>query len=106
MKLHINIKSITYINTNNTKIKCIIRWINPLTGNIQHSVGVSKCNPIDKFDTTKGHRIAESRAKINMWEKYIESVKQTQIETRRRHVNFILHELNHLDNLINNTKTN
>ena len=106
MKLHINIKSITYINTNDTKIKCMIRWINPLTGNIQRSVGVSKCNPNDEFDITKGHRIAESRAKINMWEAYNLSFATILKDTLDRHFKFVCHEEQHLRDLINDAKTN
>lgn len=106
MKLHINIKSITYIDTNNGKMKCIIRWINPITGNIQRSVGVSKCNPNEEFDITKGHRIAESRAKINMWKTYNSNISYILRFSIGRHIDFIIHEKQHLHDLINDVKTN
>lgn len=113
MKLHIKIKSITYIlmpNDNNplginSKTKCIIRWINPITGNIQRSVGVSRCNSIDKFNEIKGQRIAESRAKINMWKTYNLAFSAIVKDTLDRHFKFICYEEQHLRNLINDVKT-
>lgn len=104
MKLHIKIDSILYTECEDFKIKCIIRWINPLTGNIQRSVGVSKCNPNDEFDITKGHRIAESRAKINMWKAYNLSFATIVKDTLDRHYKFICHEGQHLHDLINDVK--
>ena len=117
MKLHIRIKSIEYkemhvvghniIDTIGYchKTKCIIRWINPITGNIQRSVGVAKCNPNDKNDIIKGQRIAESRAKINMWRIYNLSVVGILKDTLNRHFKFIGHEEQHLRDLINDVKT-
>lgn len=105
MKLHIKIKNIEYNNynpeDNNPKTKCIIRWVNPITRNIQRSVGVSRCNPTDKFDLVKGQRIAESRAKINMWKTYNMSIGGIVKDTLDRHFKFICHEENHLKDLIN-----
>lgn len=118
MKLHIKIKSIEYKNIHIVedniidavgychKTKCIIRWINPITGNIQRSVGVSKCNPNDKCDIIKGQRIAESRAKINMWMKYNLSIHKILRLSVKRHAKFIFHEDIHLRDLINDVKTN
>ena len=109
MKLHIRIKTIKYSNTfiggNCKKTKCIIYWINPITGNIQRSVGVAKCSPDDKSDTIKGQRIAESRAKINMWNTYNSSIVYILGFSVRRHINFINHEKQHIHDLINNVKT-
>lgn len=110
MKLHIRIKSIEYNNynpeDNNPKTICIIRWINPITGNNQRSVGVSKCSPNDKFDITKGRRIAESRAKINMWKTCNSNISYILGFSVGRHINFIIHEKQHLHDLINDVKTN
>lgn len=106
MKLHINITSIDYIQIDKHKTKCIIRWKNPLTGNIQRSIGIAKCNPNDKFDSVLGDRIAESRAKINMWNTYNFSIDTIVKDTLDRHFNFIVHEERHLHDLINDVKTN
>lgn len=110
MKLHIRIKDIQYRNTlvggNCKKTKCIIHWINPITGNIQRSVGVAKCSPDDKNDIIKGQRIAESRAKINMWKTFNLAFNVIVEDTLYRHFKFICHEEKHLHDLINNTKTN
>jgi len=109
MKLHISIQNIEYNNynpeDNNPKTVCIVRWINPITGNIQRSVGVAKCNPNDKFDVVKGQRIAESRAKINMWKTYNSNISYILGFSVGRHINFINHEKQHLHDLINNAKT-
>lgn len=109
MKLHIRIKTIVYSNTfvggNCKKTKCIIRWINPITKNIQCSVGVAKCSPNDKSDTLKGQRIAESRAKINMWKNFNKSLEETIKNVGSRHYKFISHERQHLHDLINDVKT-
>lgn len=110
MKLHIRIQNIEYNNynpkDNNPKTICIIRWKNPITGNIQRSVGISKCNPSDKFDIVKGQRIAESRAKINMWKTYNSNVSYIIGFSVGRNITFIAHEKQHLHNLINDIKTN
>lgn len=110
MKLHIRIQNIEYNNynpkDNNPKTVCIIRWINPITGNIQRSVGISRCNPNDKFDIVKGRRIAESRSKINMWKTFNKSLEKTIKNLSSRNYIFIYHEEQHLHNLINDIKTN
>lgn len=106
MKLHIKIDSILYTEYEDFKIKCIIRWINPLTGNIQRSVGVSRCNVDDTYNVIKGKRIAESRAKINMWKTFNKSLEETIKNIGFRHHKFICHEGQHLHDLINDVKTN
>ena len=108
MKLHIRIKDIQYNynpHVNSPKTTCIIRWVNPITGNIQRSVGVAKWNTNDKSDFVKGQRIAESRAKINMWKTYNISIGAIVKDTLNRHFKFIVHEEQHLHNLINDVKT-
>ena len=110
MKLHIRIKYIQYTTTlvgiDHSKTKCIIHWINPITGNIQRSVGVARRNPSDKPDIVKGQRIAESRAKINMWKTFNKSLEKTIKNVSSRNYIFIYHEEQHLHNLINDIKTN
>lgn len=105
MKLHINIISIKYVRIDRYKTKCIIRWKNPITGNIQRSVGVSRRNPDDKFNIVKCHRIAESRAKINMWKTYNSNISYILGFSVGRHIRFINHEKQHLHDLINDVKT-
>lgn len=106
MKLHIKIDSIIYTTYNNNKTKCVIRWINPINGNIQRSVGIARCNPNDKFNSVLGDRIAESRAKINMWRTYNSNIAYILGFSVGRHINFIRHEKQHLHDLINDVKTN
>lgn len=50
---------------------CRIKWTNPATGNIQVTCGIATCNPDDKFDEQIGQRLAESRAKYNLYQTYI-----------------------------------
>lgn len=106
MKLHIKIDSILYTECEDFKIKCIIRWINPLTGNIQRSVGVSRCNVDDTYSAIKGKRIAESRAKINMWNTYNSNIYYILRFSVGRHIKFTSHEKQHLHDLINDVKIN
>lgn len=104
MKYHIHIESITYEYLHSGITKCTIRWINPLTGNFQRSVGISKCNPEDKFDEILGKRIAEGRAKINMWWDYRNSISKFQVETHRKYTHLIHHEVNHVIELKSKSK--
>lgn len=50
---------------------CIIK--STLTGEVK-GIGIARCNPNDRFDLTKGTAIAEYRAKINQYEKYIKAI--------------------------------
>ena len=58
----LRIEEVAYI-VDDKHIKCIIKYINPITLNLQNSIGVANCNPNDTFDEVTGKRIAESRAK-------------------------------------------
>ena len=105
MKLKIHIESITYIH--NTidgieKTKCIIRWINPITGNVQKSIGVTRKNPDDTSDLTLANRIAEGRAKIKMWRDYNIAMYNIIHSNIYRHSKFIFHERKHIRYLIKN----
>ena len=59
----------------------------------------------DKNDVIKGQRIAESRAKINMWKTYNSNISYILGFSVGRHINFIMHEKQHLRDLINDVKT-
>lgn len=100
---HLRIDSIDYTyNEKTRKTKCVIRWINPITNNIQKSVGVAKRNTKDLDFETLGNRIAESRAKIRMWYDYKASIKLQANIISERHENYIYKEVQHLNNLIRN----
>lgn len=105
MNLHIRIKDIKYTRKERyglVKTKCIIRWINPITGNTQRSIGTTCKNPNDVDNNVLACRIAESRAKINMWREYKSVFILLMNDTRKRYNKFIDHEINHVNNLINN----
>lgn len=103
MRCHIHIKDMRYIiNADIKRIKCIVWWENPLTGNIQRSEGIARCAPEDKYDETLGKRIAEGRAKIKMWNDFTKSSRYVRRRIALRNNKFIKHELKHIDNLIYN----
>lgn len=102
MKLHINVINIRYEFLHNNKTKCIIWWKNPLTGNIQRSEGISRCNPEDKYDEILGKRIAEARAKIAMWNSFSVSTGSVLSSIVDRNTKFIIHEEHHIAKLIDN----
>ena len=58
-----------------TSIKtiCKITYINPLTGGKQVSKGVAKCSK-KEYNSVKGYRISEARAKERMYRNYIEFI--------------------------------
>ena len=58
-------------NIGNKRIECLIRYVNPITLNLQTSKGVANCNPNDVFNVEIGKYIAEGRAKYNMYYKYL-----------------------------------
>lgn len=96
----VKIDSIKYTNKDK-KVTCIVKWYNPVTSCIQKVKGVAKCNPDDTFNLVKGQRIAESRAKIVMWYKYLFALHKEGLKAVNKHDNLIEKELNHLRNLIN-----
>lgn len=102
MRLHIHIKDISYKYKGTNVIKCIIHWENPLTGNIQKSIGITRRNPNDVNNITLGKRIAEGRAKMTMWRDFENSVRLFHHNTIRRYGNLIDHEIKHVHDLINN----
>lgn len=74
---------------------CRIKWINPATGNVQVTCGIATCNPDDKFDEQIGQRLSESRAKVNMYCKYIYVINDKCSETKCKHRILINKELEH-----------
>ena len=85
----------------NNKISVTLTYWNPLLQRNCKAKGISKCNPNDTFDTTKGYRIAESRAKINMYQTYYTLVTLIMHRIQGKHAELEAHELRHLDNIIN-----
>lgn len=82
------------------KVTCTIQWLNKVTNCVQKSKGVAKCNPDDTFDLVKGQRIAESRAKSNMWFRY-EVILFNEYQKAMSKLNKLIDkESNHLKDLI------
>lgn len=105
MNLHIHIKDINYIRKEAygiVKTKCIIHWINPMTGNIQRSIGTTCKNPDDVDNNVLACRIAEGRAKINMWQDFQVSLINIKAEMMVKYDHLVNHEINHVSNLIKN----
>lgn len=85
-------------------IVCKIKWINPANGNIQCSYGNAMCNPNDTYDYEIGARIAESRAKINMYIDYNDYLFNFVSDVYTKMNNLVSRERNHCDTLIKNLK--
>lgn len=83
---------------------CKIRWINPTNGNIQCSYGNAMCNPNDTFNEVIGQHIAESRAKINMYNEYCLSLRIEPSISIDKHSSLAYKERLHLSKLIENIK--
>lgn len=90
---------IDYLLTNKVTT-CRITWRNPISRGNQVSTGVARCNPDDDFDVIKGERIAESRAKQNLYKTYSEYINKTLDDISRKHRNLNLKEYTHEYNLI------
>lgn len=101
---HIRIENIRYRfheERNQPSTVCIIHWINPVNGNIQVATGVAKLKDGETFDRVKGGRIAESRAKINMWKTYCNCLTRDVDFIVDKHDALIYNEANHIDDLRN-----
>lgn len=81
---------------------CKIKWINPANGNIQCTYGNAMCNPNDTFNEVIGQHIAESRAKINMYNNYCSSLRIEPSNSIYKHSSLAYEERLHLLKLIEN----
>lgn len=83
---------------------CKIEWINPINGNTQCSYGNAMCNPNDYFNKIIGQHIAESRAKINMYNDYCSYLRIEPSNSINKHSSLAYKERLHLSKLIENIK--
>lgn len=85
-----------------TSIKtiCKITYINPLTGGKQVSKGVAKCSK-KEYNSVKGHRISEARAKERMYRTYIKFVHNFMFDNIiYKHTRLANNEKEHINRLI------
>ena len=84
------------------KTVCKITYINPLTGVKQVSKGVAKCSK-KEYNSVKGYRISEARAKERMYRNYIEFIyyfmfcnvihkHQLLADNEKEHIKRLIHE--------------
>lgn len=98
---HVPIITTNYnVDYTRKSIKCIIHWRNPANNNIQKSIGIARCNPNDTWNEILGKRIAESRAKLNIWYTYNENIRIIANNLIAKHTLLIENELDHLDILL------
>ena len=110
MKTYIKYESTDYVvNKTKRSVACIM--IVSICGDIHKVVGLSKCSPDDTFDETKGKRIAESRAKAQVYSIAANTYKESAscfLELLKKHNELeeyckLLHakEREHINNLLN-----
>lgn len=80
--------------------KCKITWLNPISGGNQTSIGISRCNPDDKFDKKFGERLAESRAKSKVYDTYTDCIRDACAVIILKHKNLIINESFHEQRLL------
>lgn len=97
----LTIVNVAYIIRFNHTCICVIRFINPITHNIQHVKGVAKCNPDDKNDPKFGCKIAKSRAKRIMYKWYLNYISKIMIEVVNKYHNLELHEKKYINKSFN-----
>ena len=98
----LRIKNIKYeVDTDFDSVKtiCIIKYINPITHQVQKSKGVAKCS-INEYVSEIGKRISEGRAKAAMYSKYAEFVDKISDEVINKHSRLAMCEYHHVDEII------
>ena len=98
------IKSIAFRIVGRT-VYCTIYYWNPILQRECKSNACAKCHPDDKFDMKLGEHIAESRAKMKMFNEYKKLAFKIRREIRDKYNNLIEHELEHLNVLIHGGNT-
>lgn len=74
---------------------CKITWYNPATACVRITKGIATCNLHDIWDITIGQRLSESRAKITMYNEYMQSLCNTYTDSMNKHSNLIQKEAEH-----------
>lgn len=88
-------------NIGNKRIECVIRYVNPITNNLQISKGVANCNPEDVFDVEVGKHLAEGRAKYNMYHKYLNYIIAFSDGIITKYDKLLERESEHIQDIIN-----
>lgn len=89
-----------YYERKDNVTKCTVRWYNPINNNTQVSTGIARCNPMDEPNDTIGMRIAEGRAKMNMFRTYRLCANKAIGNINTKFWNLFLHEAKHLQEII------
>lgn len=88
-------------NIDDKHIECVIKYVNPITNTIQISKSSAKCNPEDVFNVEVGKHLAESRAKYNMYHKYLEYITTFSDGIMKKYNKLIDREYIHIQDIIN-----
>lgn len=98
----LRIKNIKYeVDTDFDSVKtiCTIKYINPITHQVQKSKGVAKC-PIDEYNSVIGKRMSEGRAKAAMYSRYAKFVEDISEQVINKHCKLAMCEYHHVDEII------
>lgn len=96
----LRIEEVMYI-VDDKHIKCIIKYVNPITLNLQTSIGAANCNPNDTFDVSVGKHLAESRAKYNMYRGYKKYIDVLLSDVFTKYDKLLEIESKHIQDIIN-----
>ena len=88
-------------NIDDKHIECVIRYVNPITNNLQISKGIANCNPEDVFNVEVGKHLAEGRAKYNMYNKYFNYIVTISNKIIIKYCKLLNRECKHLQDIIN-----
>lgn len=100
----LTILDIIYKFNDKGKTTCQIAYLNPITGNKSKAIGVSKLKPGEKFVDYIGKRIAESRAKREMYINYADFLEAILSDCHYKHVKLADKELEHIRKMIDDLR--
>lgn len=84
------------------KITCIIDWYDPIYDVVRTTRASAVRNPNDVSNDIFGKKLAESRCKMNIYDKYYKEIRKIRWETNRKYSNLIGEEEIHQQRIINN----
>lgn len=101
-KLKINNISYAYLSI--TKITCTINYYDPITKQNKIAKGSAICHPNDEFDEELGKRIAKSRAKQNMYNKFCNNFINIAHDTVLKHETYLYREKTYCNHIMHKWK--
>ena len=103
-KFKATIEYIEYFELDN-RIRCKVRWYNPFTGCHCVSTGTASCKNGDTYNETVGKRIAEGRAKADMYFRLGVAINDFYNRNKRKYFKLFCKEVVHIGEVIENATT-